>query len=196
MPRRFSTTFFVEPVAASGETVVRTVCRVCMRKSPGARLGTQWKGQEWSESLTLTTQIGFERIEVAAPAKAETRIDSAMDRAPLVVFRDRRTRARASSKLNASGRGVSKFRSLECDQIGDTPKVVDSATGEGSSGIRVPSKRVFPKAANSPVRHCNTDETRAKSIVQSGDAVALDDLEGGSSCALRRQMPVSPKLGG
>ena len=28
IPRRFSTTFLVEPLAASGETVVRTVCRV------------------------------------------------------------------------------------------------------------------------------------------------------------------------
>lgn len=51
---------------------------------------------------TLTTQIGFERIEVAAPAKAETRIDSAMDSAPLLLFRDRRTSARASSKLRGN----------------------------------------------------------------------------------------------
>jgi hypothetical protein len=49
------------------------------------------------EQRTLTTQIGFEKIEVATPAEAETRIDSRVERVARLLARRFRTRARASS---------------------------------------------------------------------------------------------------
>lgn len=44
------------------------------------------------------TQIGLLMTEVAAPAKALTRIDSRVERVALPPLRDLRTTARASSK--------------------------------------------------------------------------------------------------
>jgi hypothetical protein len=41
--------------------------------------------------------------------------------------------------------------------------------------------------ASSPIGYGDTDKTRAQAVVQAGDAVALNHLEGGSSRALRRQ---------
>lgn len=91
--RRFSMTFFPAGAVGSDATVVRTVCRVC-EKGSSARAKARKKARR-----TLTTQIGFDRTEVAAPANAETRIDSSVESVARVPLRDLRTTARASSKL-------------------------------------------------------------------------------------------------
>ena len=54
---------------------------------------------ERQRRLTLTTQMGFERIEVAAPAMAEVSMESRVVSVPLLVFLARKTIARVSSKL-------------------------------------------------------------------------------------------------